>query len=336
MLGYDEPMKGPLVDPFNRAITYLRISVTDRCNLRCTYCMAEEMNFVPREEILSLEEIAWIARAFVELGVSKIRLTGGEPLVRQGILDLSRSLAGLSGLRELVMTTNAVLLESCAQPLAQAGVKRLNISLDSLDPERFARLTRVGDLSQVLAGIEAARRAGFARIKLNAVILRGENDNEVVDLARFALEHGMDISFIEEMPLGEIDSHERALSQQASQQVRERLAQAFDLVANIETTGGPSRYWTVSGYANRIGLISPISENFCAGCNRVRLTPEGQLLLCLGNEHAVDLRSVVRHHPGDMTLLKARIVEAIGIKPERHYFNPRETRILRFMNATGG
>jgi cyclic pyranopterin phosphate synthase len=298
--------------------------------------MSEDMVFLPRQQILSLEEMVQIAGAFVSLGVAKIRLTGGEPLIRKGIVGLSRSLSRLAGLRELVMTTNAVLLDNLALPLAQAGISRMNISLDSLQPDRFKRLTRFGDLQQVLNGIEAARQAGFERIKLNAVILRGENDDEVVDLARFALDRGMDISFIEEMPLGQIESHARNDSQYQSQSIREQLGEHFQLLPSLVSTGGPSRYMSVTGYANRIGFISPISDNFCAACNRVRLTAEGQLLLCLGNEHSLNLKEVVRRYPGDTLALQEKIVEAIARKPERHYFDPADTQILRFMSATGG
>lgn len=329
-------MDKALVDPFGREITYLRLSVTDRCNLRCTYCMAEDMEFLPRQQILSLEEIAQISAAFVALGVTKIRLTGGEPLIRNGIIELARQLSQLEGLKELVMTTNATLLETQAEALAQAGVRRLNISLDSLQPERFQRLTRCGDLEQVLRGIKSARQARFERIKINSVILRGENEDEVTKLADFALNHGMDISFIEEMPLGEIDSHQRGQSQYQSQSIREKLSQTFNLLPSAESTGGPSRYFSAEGYSNRIGFISPISDNFCASCNRVRLTAEGQLLLCLGNEHSLNLKEVVRRHPGDMTALQDSIVQAIALKPERHYFDPEDTQILRFMSATGG
>lgn len=325
-----------LVDPFGREINYLRVSVTDRCNLRCTYCMAEDMEFLPRQQILTLEEIAQISEAFVALGVTKIRLTGGEPLIRNGVVELAQQLSRLDGLKELVMTTNATLLEAQATALQQAGVKRLNISLDSLQPERFRRLTRCGDLKQVLQGIEAARQAGFERIKINSVILRGENENETIDLADFALGKDMDISFIEEMPLGEIDSHARDQSQYQSRSIREQLSQRFDLIPTTESTGGPSRYFSVKGFENRIGFISPISDNFCASCNRVRLTAEGQLLLCLGNEHSLNLKKVVRQHPGDTDALKDNIVQAISNKPERHHFNPESTQILRFMNATGG
>lgn len=324
-----------LIDPFDRQITYLRLSVTDRCNLRCTYCMAEEMEFLPKQKVLSLEEMQRIAAAFVELGVSKIRLTGGEPLVRRGITELAASISALDGLDELTMTTNAVLLDKFAKPLADTGLKRINISIDSLKADRFKAMTRVGDLKDVLRGIEAARKADFEAIKLNTVILAGQNDDEVIDLAAFAVERGLDISYIEEMPLGHISSHERADTQHKSVSIREQLQGHFEITPSTETTGGPSRYYRVAGSQSKIGFISPMSDNFCSSCNRVRLTSEGRLLLCLGNEHSVDLRGPLRDGLSDRELIGI-IVKAIGIKPERHYLDPEDTQILRFMSATGG
>ncbi|KJS05234.1 MAG: molybdenum cofactor biosynthesis protein A [Gammaproteobacteria bacterium BRH_c0] len=325
-----------LTDPFGRHINYLRLSVTDRCNLRCTYCMAEHMTFLPRQQILGLEEMTNIATAFTELGVSKIRLTGGEPLARQGVMTLVENLGQLPGLKELVMTTNGVLLPQYAQGLKDAGVRRLNISIDSLDQSRFREMTRIGDLSQVLAGIEAARQAGFENIKLNVVVLAGVNDHEVEDLARFAIDRGMDISFIEEMPLGHIDSHQRADTQFFSDRILDTLSRAWTLVPSTESTGGPSRYHRVQGTESKIGFISPMSNNFCASCNRVRLTVEGKLLLCLGNEHDLDLKALVRRFPGEADRLKDAIIGAIGRKPEKHHFDPDRVDIVRFMNATGG
>lgn len=324
-----------LIDPFDRQITYLRLSVTDRCNLRCTYCMAEEMEFLPKSAVLSLEEMHRLAQCFVELGIRKIRLTGGEPLVRKGIAELSSSISALDGLDELTMTTNAVLLEKFAAPLAEGGIKRLNISIDSLKPERFKSMTRVGELGEVLRGIEAARAQDFQAIKLNAVILAGQNDDEVIDLAKFAVERGLDISYIEEMPLGHISSHERADTQHHSLSIREQLQQEFEITPSAETTGGPSRYYRVADSNTKIGFISPMSDNFCSSCNRVRLTTEGRLLLCLGNEHSVDLRAPLRDGASNREV-KDIIEKAITIKPERHYFDPEDTQILRFMSATGG
>jgi len=326
-----------LVDRFGRRVSYLRISVTDRCDFRCVYCMAEDMTFLPRQQVLTLEEIQQIAAAFVSLGVSKIRLTGGEPLVRRNLLSLCEQLGALPGLNELVMTTNGAQLTRYAAPLQAAGVKRLNISIDSLKPERFREMTRTGDLQQVLAGIEAARAAGFAAIKLNTVILKHRNDDEVIDLVQFAIDHGLDISFIEEMPLGVISEHNRAAAFVSSAAIREQLAERFSLHDTPEQTGGPSRYVRVAGTATKVGFISPHSHNFCADCNRVRLTAEGRLLLCLGNEHSLDLKQVVRQYPGDAERLRDAIVKAMDLKPERHTFDLQEQpQILRFMNMTGG
>ena len=294
------------------------------------------MTFLPRAKVLTIEEMQQISAAFVELGVRKIRLTGGEPLVRKGIVQLARHLGEMDDLNELAMTTNGVLLKEFAKPLADAGVSRLNVSIDSLKPDQFKSMTRFGELDDVIGGIEAATKAGFKRIKLNAVILEGVNDDELVDLARFALDRELDISFIEEMPLGHIDSHQRNQTATASRKLREQLDCVFGLMPSSKTTGGPSRYWKPREYENLIGFISPMTENFCDSCNRVRLTTEGQLLLCLGNEHSADLKALVRRYPGDSERLKQGILEAISRKPERHYFDPNQTEIVRFMNATGG
>lgn len=327
----------PLIDTFNRTVNYLRISVTDRCDFRCVYCMAEEMTFLPRSQVLTLEEQATIAKAFVDLGVKKIRITGGEPLVRNNVIWLFRELGGLQGLQELTLTTNGSQLTKLAQPLREAGVKRINISLDSLKADRFKELTRIGDLDKVLAGIEAARDAGFERIKLNAVILKNRNADEVVDLVRFALNKQLDISFIEEMPLGNLTEHVRKEEFCSSAELRALLQPHFDLNPIVETTGGPSRYWQINDSDSRVGFISPHSENFCSTCNRVRLTAEGRLLLCLGNEHSVDLKAILRRHPGNDDKLKQAIVDSMRIKPERHYFShDDEPQIVRMMNTTGG
>ncbi|CAH1044396.1 GTP 3',8-cyclase MoaA [Halomonas sp. TD01] len=326
-----------LVDGFGRKVRYLRISVTDRCDFRCVYCMAEEMTFLPRTQLLTLEEIATLSQAFVELGVEKIRLTGGEPLVRQGVLTLVQKLGELEGLRELAMTTNGSGLVKHADALRQGGLHRLNISLDSLKPERFKALTRTGDLNQVIAGIRAARRAGFQSIKLNAVLLKGRNDDEIIDLVNFARDEQVDISFIEEMPLGAISEHNRGETFLSTDAVRETIENHYQLLPTTESTLGPSRYYRMANSQSRIGFISPHSHNFCAACNRVRVTAEGRLLLCLGNEHSVDLRAVMRRYPGDIQRLKASIVAAMNKKPERHYFTTDgEVQVLRFMNATGG
>jgi cyclic pyranopterin phosphate synthase len=326
-----------LVDNFGRTVDYVRISVTDRCDFRCVYCMAEDMEFVPRARLLTLEELAEVGRAFTELGVTKIRITGGEPLVRRNIEHLLDDLGRLPGLNELVMTTNGSQLEKMAGRIRDAGVRRLNISLDTLVPEKFRRITRVGDLGRVLAGINAALRAGFEKIKINAVILKNRNHDEVPDLVRFAGDRGMDISFIEEMPLGIVGDHDRAEAYYSSDSIREDLEQVFTLVPTTETTGGPSRYFRISETGNRVGFISPHSHNFCDSCNRVRLTCEGRLLLCLGQEHSVDLRQVVRSYPGDMDRLKEAIRCSMSIKPRGHEFDlAARPVIFRHMNATGG
>jgi cyclic pyranopterin phosphate synthase len=329
--------RAALIDRYGRQVTYVRISVTDRCDFRCVYCMDDDTTFVPRAQLLTLEEIATIARAFTELGITKIRITGGEPLVRRNVMSLLHELGRLPGLHELVLTTNGSQLARLAGDLKAAGVKRINISLDTLQPERFRRITRYGDLDVVLAGIDAALSAGFERIKLNAVILKHRNHDEIIDLVRFAAGRGMDISFIEEMPLGVIGDHDRAEAYYSSDQVRADLEQVFTLIPTTETTGGPSRYFRVAETGTRVGFISPHSHNFCASCNRVRLTCEGLLLLCLGQEHSADLRHVVRAHPGDMDRLKQAIRDSMQIKPKGHEFNlAARPVIFRHMNVTGG
>ncbi|WP_407309693.1 GTP 3',8-cyclase MoaA [Pseudomonas sp. nanlin1] len=330
--------KRMLKDGFSRKVDYLRMSVTDRCDFRCVYCMAEDMTFLPRQQILSLEELEQIAASFVALGTRKIRLTGGEPLVRAGIVDLCRRIAALPGLQELCMTTNGSQLGKLAQPLFDAGLKRLNISLDSLDPQRFRELTRTGDLSKVIEGIDAANAAGFVHTKLNCVVMRGRNDHEVTDLVTFAIERGLDISFIEEMPLGVISEHSRAEAFFSSEQVREKIAERYTLVPSTESTQGPSRYWRLAEAPDiRLGFISPHSHNFCATCNRVRLTVEGRLLLCLGNEHSADLKSVLRSHPGHPEKLEQAIIAAMQLKPWSHQFELNDdVQVVRFMNMTGG
>ncbi|OQR28224.1 GTP 3',8-cyclase MoaA [Pseudomonas sp. Bc-h] len=327
-----------LIDGYSRKVDYVRMSVTDRCDFRCVYCMAEDMTFLPRQQILSLEEIQQIAERFVELGTRKIRLTGGEPLVRAGIVGLCKNIAALPGLRELCMTTNGSQLEKLAAPLFDAGLKRLNISLDSLDPARFKELTRTGELSKVIAGIDAANAAGFKHTKLNCVVMQGRNDHEINDLVAFAIDRGLDITFIEEMPLGIISEHSRAESFFSSDQVRERIAERYTLINSTESTQGPSRYWRLAEAPDiRVGFISPHSHNFCATCNRVRVTVEGRLLLCLGNEHSADLKAVLRANPGQPQKLEKAIVEAMKLKPYKHNFEINDdVQVVRFMNMTGG
>lgn len=326
-----------LVDRYGRQVTYVRLSVTDRCDFRCVYCMAEDMSFLPRAQVLTLEEIGTVAEAFTRLGVRKIRLTGGEPLVRRNVMQLVRHIGALPGLRELVLTTNGSRLAELAGELRDAGVRRVNVSLDSLDGERFRRITRVGDLQQVLAGIEAARRVGFERIKLNAVILKHRNHDEVANLVRFALERGLDISFIEEMPLGVIGDHDRAEAFYSSDAVRGDLEQYYTLIPTTESTGGPSKYYRVAGSDTRVGFISPHSHNFCSSCNRVRVTVEGRLLLCLGQEHSVDLKHVLRTWPGDRERLEHTLRAAMDLKPHGHEFDLAvKPVIFRHMSVTGG
>ncbi len=332
-----QPPTGQLTDGFGRAIRYARLSITDRCDLRCTYCMADDMDFVPRSELLSIEELVTLARTLTGLGISKLRITGGEPLIRRGVIDLLQQLRQLPGLDELCLTTNGTHLETHARSLRDAGVDRINISLDSLNPDTFRRLTRVGDLQKVLRGIAAARAVGFRRIKLNCVALRHYNAAEIPALVSFALEQGLDISFIEEMPLGRIDGHGRATEFISSAELREQLGKTWRLVPSELDTGGPARYWRIPGHDSRVGFISPHSQNFCGSCNRIRITATGRLLLCLGQEESADLRKPLRESPGDTTPLRNRIISAIARKPLQHDFTlAAEPQILRFMNATGG
>ena len=317
-----------LIDKFGRRVDYIRLSVTDRCDFRCVYCMTEDMTFLPRDQILSLEELYRVAKVFTELGVKKIRLTGGEPMVRSNVMSLIEKLGALPSLDEVTMTTNGMLLSKMSQPLKDAGLGRINISIDSLKTDRFKDLTRVGDLDLWHNGIKAAKKAGFERIRLNSVVMRGYNEDEVLDLADYAVEHDIDIAFIEEMPLGEASDHAREDTTCSNAWVREKIAEKYQLVDSAETTAGPARFAKIAGHKSRIGFISPVTHNFCEDCNRVRVTVEGRLLLCLGNEHSVD--------PGDSGLLKAKIVEALQSKPERHHFDPNRTDIVRFMNMTGG
>jgi len=326
-----------LVDPFGRRITYLRLSVTDRCDFRCTYCMSEDMVFAPRSQILSLEELYNVADAFIGLGVKRIRITGGEPLVRKNLLSLLRRLGERPELEDLSITTNGSQLAHMATDLRAAGVTRLNVSLDSLQRERFAAFTRRDMLDQVLAGIDAAAAAGFKRIKLNSVVQTGRNDDEVLGLVEYAMARGLDISFIEEMPLGSVVSHQREQTFCSSEVVRERIEARHALVRSSHVTGGPSRYWQVSGSDTRVGFISPHSNNFCGDCNRVRVTAEGKLVLCLGHDNALDLRSLMRAHPGDGERLREALVGALQLKPERHHFETDEqVQVIRFMSMTGG
>ena len=337
--GMNENLPPALIDRFGRRVDYVRLSVTDRCDFRCVYCMAEDMTFIPKSEILSLEELYQVARAFTELGVSKIRLTGGEPLIRNNVMSLVERLGRLPGLDQLVLTTNGSQLRRLAAPLRDAGVRRINISLDSLNPRKFRHLTRYGTLDQVIDGIDAAVAAGFQRLRLNAVILKGRNLDEVPALVDFARDRGIDIAFIEEMPLGLIDEHDRELSLCDSDGLRELIHARHPLTALGDPAGnaGPARYFSMADSASRVGFISPHSNNFCHLCNRVRVTVEGRLLLCLGNEHSLDLRAILRSPDYSPARLREAIVAAMLDKPERHHFdNPDEPEIVRFMNMTGG
>jgi len=330
-------MSTVMQDGFGRQIDYLRMSVTDRCDFRCVYCMAKNMTFLPRQQVLTLEELQRLATLFVGQGVRKIRLTGGEPLIRPGIVDLCRHIAALPGLRELVMTSNGSQLQRLSRPLVEAGVKRMNISLDSLDAERFRAITRNGDLDQVLRGIETASRAGFERVKLNCVVMKGRNFDEVLPLVQFAIDQGIDITFIEEMPLGEV-GRSRGESFCSSEEVRGLVASRYALLDSAENSGGPARYVRLVEHSDtRIGFISPNSHNFCASCNRVRMTVEGRLLLCLGQEDSLDLRGLLRRYPLDDQPIVSAVQQALRGKPLRHDFNPDgEVQILRFMNMSGG
>ncbi len=334
------PAPRRLIDPFGRRIDYLRVSVTDRCDFRCTYCMAEDMTFGPKSEVLSLEEIDRLASAFVRRGTRKLRLTGGEPLVRRGIGDLVRSLSrhlASGALDELTLTTNGSQLARHADALAAAGVRRINVSLDTLDPDKFAAVTRWGRLPQVLDGIAAARAAGL-HIRINMVALNGINDSEIDAMLRWTAALGHDLVMIETMPLGEVaeDRVDRYLPLNA---VRRDLERRWTLIDLPDSTGGPARYARVAETGQRIGFITPLTHDFCATCNRVRLTATGQLFLCLGQDAAADLRSVIRSHADDVALDLA-LDAAIAIKPRGHDFRIDRAgavpAVARHMSVTGG
>jgi len=299
--------------------------------------MDEKMTFLPRDQVMSLEEIQLIARAFVELGVNKIRLTGGEPLVRRDVMSLFDGIGSLTGLEDFCLTTNGSQLRKYAKQLKRSGVNRINVSLDSLNPLLFKSLTRIGHLDQVIDGIDAALEAGIERIKINAVVLKGRNHQEVLALVNFVRDRGIDISFIEEMPLGAISSHDRAQTYYSSDDIKDEIETSYPLKRSSLDTGGPSVYWNMADSTSKIGFISPHSHNFCGDCNRVRVTVEGKLLLCLGNENAVDLKQVVRDNNGDIDILKQQIILAMDNKPKEHHFSiGGEVQVVRFMNMTGG
>jgi len=329
-----------MIDPFGRAISYLRVSVTDRCDFRCTYCMAEDMAFLPKKDLLTLEELDRLCTTFVEKGVRKLRLTGGEPLVRKNVMHLIRQLSRhleSGALEELTLTTNGSQLARHAAELADCGVRRINVSLDTLDPEKFRQITRWGDLAKVMQGIEAAQAAGL-KIKINAVALKDFNDRELPGLMRWAHGRGMDLTLIETMPLGEIDI-DRTDQYLPLSRVRTDLARDFTLTDIPYKTGGPARYVEVAETGGRLGFITPLTHNFCESCNRVRLTCTGTLYMCLGQEDAADLRGPLRASEGN-ELLSSAIDEAIGRKPKGHDFIiDRQTSrpaVSRHMSVTGG
>jgi cyclic pyranopterin phosphate synthase len=330
----------PLVDPFRRAITYLRVSVTDRCDFRCLYCMSEDMTFLPKRDLLTLEELDRLCSVFVERGVRKLRITGGEPLVRRNIMSLFQGLSrhlGSGALDELTLTTNGSQLARFAEELAGCGVKRVNVSLDTLDPEKFRRITRWGDLGKVMEGVDAAQRAGL-HVKINAVALKGVNEDEIETLLGWAHGRGMDLTLIEVMPLGEIET-QRADQFLPLSMVRARLQSRFTLDDLAERTGGPARYVRVKDTGGKLGFITPMTHNFCESCNRVRLTCTGKLYMCLGQEDAADLRTPLRLSEGNEKVEQA-IEEAISRKPKGHDFviDRRGARpaVGRHMSVTGG
>jgi len=329
----------PLVDAFKRRITYLRLSVTDRCDLRCSYCMPERMQFLPKKEVLSLEELYELATGFMDRGVNKIRITGGEPLVRRDIVDLFTALGRRlgHGLEELTLTTNATQLADHAEALAKAGVQRVNVSLDTLDRDKFAKLTRRDALPQVFEGIKAASEAGL-KVKLNAVALKDINEDELPDLIGWAHRQGHEVTLIEVMPLGEVEE-DRVDHFMPLSTVRERLEKRWNLTDTDHSTGGPARYVDIVETGGRLGLITPLTNNFCAGCNRLRVTATGQLYPCLGGSERVDLRAALRSDTPQMNLAKA-LDQAMVIKPEKHHFRMDERGAepaqSRHMSMTGG
>lgn len=328
------PNKPALIDPFNRKIEYLRLSVTDKCNMRCFYCMPKHFKgFEQPDNWLTFDEIERVIGAFAELGVSKVRVTGGEPLVRKNLNELVSRIKQLPGVDDLSLSTNAVLLSRHAQSLHEAGVSRLNISLDSLKPERFKEITG-SELQPVLDGLMAAKAEGFAPIKINMLAMKGINDDEFEDMVEFCIEHDFTLRFIETMPVGDtgIKASDHYLD---LGEVKANLAKRFDLIPGVMPGGGPARYVQVQGSDLRIGFITPISQHFCETCNRVRLSVDGTLYLCLGQEHKFELRPLLRQGISDEDLKKA-IIEAIAIKPEKHEFKDKPGQVVRFMSMTGG
>ncbi|MFZ9021086.1 MAG: GTP 3',8-cyclase MoaA [Paracoccaceae bacterium] len=335
-------MKAPLIDPFARAITYLRVSVTDRCDFRCVYCMVEDMKFLPKKDLLTLEELDRMCSTFVALGVKKLRITGGEPLVRRNIMSFFNSMSrhlDSGALEELTLTTNGSQLHRFASDLYSAGVRRVNVSLDTLDEQKFARVTRWGRLDQVLRGIDAAQNAGL-RVKINAVALKGFNEDELFTLTEWCHARDMDLTWIEVMPMGDMGSEDRIGQYWALSELRDRLRERYSLTDLAERSGGPARYVKIEETGQKIGFITPLTHNFCESCNRVRLTCTGELYMCLGQEDMADLRAPLRNSPDSEKPLEEAIRKAIGLKPKGHDFDySRQTisgQMTRHMSHTGG
>ncbi|GHG79225.1 GTP 3',8-cyclase MoaA [Pseudodonghicola xiamenensis] len=335
-------MSAPLIDPFLRAITYLRVSVTDRCDFRCVYCMSENMTFLPKKELLTLEELDRMCTTFVHMGVEKLRITGGEPLVRRDIMTFFRAMTrhlDSGALKELTLTTNGSQLERFAGDLYDAGVRRVNISLDTLDQDKFATITRWGRLAQVLRGVDAAQRAGL-RVKINAVALKGVNEDELPRLTEWCADRDMDLTWIEVMPMGDIGNESRLDQYWSLKDVRARYADHYTVTDLAERTGGPARYVRLEETGQKIGFITPLSHNFCESCNRVRLTCTGELYMCLGQEDMADLRPALRNHPDTEEPLQQAIRAAIAHKPKGHDFDYSRQRpdgqMTRHMSHTGG
>lgn len=335
-------MTPKLIDPFARAITYLRVSVTDRCDFRCVYCMSENMSFLPKKELLTLEELDRMCSTFVDLGVEKLRITGGEPLVRKGIMTFFQSMTrhlDSGALKELTLTTNGSQLERFAKDLYAAGVRRVNISLDTLDEDKFARVTRWGRLPQVLRGIDAAQAAGM-REKINTVALKGFNEDELFTLTEWCASRDMDLTFIEVMPMGDLGNEDRVGQYWSLKDLRGQLAEQYSLIDLAERSGGPARYVQLQETGQKIGFITPLSHNFCESCNRVRMTCTGELYMCLGQEDMADLRPALRDNPNDDRPLVEAIHKAIGLKPKGHDFDYSRQRadgqVSRHMSHTGG
>ncbi|WP_306005983.1 GTP 3',8-cyclase MoaA [Aquicoccus porphyridii] len=335
-------MTAPLIDPFQRAISYLRVSVTDRCDFRCVYCMSENMTFLPKKELLTLEELDRMCSTFIRLGVEKLRITGGEPLVRRDIMTFFRSMTrhlDSGALKELTLTTNGSQLHRFSKDLYDAGVRRVNISLDTLDPDKFAAITRWGKLDNVLRGIDAAQEAGL-RVKINAVALKGFNDVELFDLTEWAAARDMDLTWIEVMPMGDIGNEDRLDQYWSLKDLRAKLESRYTLTDLAERSGGPARYVKINETGQKIGFITPLTHNFCESCNRVRLTCTGELFMCLGQEDQADLRVPLRNHPDSDAPLEAAIRAAIARKPKGHDFDYSRQDVSgqmpRHMSHTGG